>query len=245
LAVGDAIEFSDGLAAQVAAKGDRGEVELVFNCAGDALRAAIERVGMPPLPPYISRPPDARDRADYQTIFATHAGAVAAPTAGLHFTPELVAAMERRGVAREFVTLHVGAGTFLPVRAEEVESHVMHAERGVLTAATADRLNQVRAAGGRIVAVGTTSLRLMESAVGDDGSIAPFDGATRLFITPGYRFRTADILMTNFHLPRSTLFMLVAAFAGLAPMRRAYAHAVARRYRFFSYGDACLIERAG
>ena len=201
-----------------------------------------------PLPPYIAsrRAPDERDRADYQTLFARHQGAVAAPTAGLHFTPALLERLGQRGIAVHKVTLHVGAGTFLPVRAENTSAHTMHAEHGSLGAGTAAALNRVRAQGGRIIAVGSTALRLLETATGDDGVIKAFAGATALFITPGYRFRAADLLMTNFHLPRSTLFMLVAAFAGLERMQAAYAHAIAQNYRFFSYGDACLLhpERA-
>ncbi len=197
-----------------------------------------------PLPPYIAsrRPADAQDRSDYQTLFAREQGAVAAPTAGLHFTERLMQALEARGVSRHFVTLHVGAGTFLPVRAADTTDHVMHAERGAVTAETAKALNEVKARGGKIVAVGTTALRLLESAVGADGKLTPFQGETRLFITPGYRFRFVDRLLTNFHLPRSTLFMLVCAFSGLDLMRRVYAHAVAARYRFYSYGDACLLS---
>jgi S-adenosylmethionine:tRNA ribosyltransferase-isomerase len=198
-----------------------------------------------PLPPYIAgkRKPDARDSADYQTIFARDAGSAAAPTAGLHFTPGLLEALAQRGITREAVTLHVGLGTFLPVTAQDTAQHRMHAERAVLTAATAERLNGVRAVGGRVLAVGTTSLRTLESAVGTDGRLAPHDDDTDIFITPGYRFRAVDMLMTNFHLPRSTLFMLVSAFMGLEVMRAAYAEAVREGYRFYSYGDACLLIR--
>jgi S-adenosylmethionine:tRNA ribosyltransferase-isomerase len=199
-----------------------------------------------PLPPYIAakRAEDERDRADYQTVYAQEDGSVAAPTAGLHFTPELFARLAAAGVETAFVTLHVGAGTFLPVKTEVVAEHRMHPEWGEVDAATADRLNAVRAAGGRIVCVGTTSLRLLESATGADGVIRAFDGETAIFITPGYRFRAVDGLMTNFHLPKSTLFMLVSAFAGLEVMRNAYAHAIAAGYRFYSYGDASLIWKA-
>jgi S-adenosylmethionine:tRNA ribosyltransferase-isomerase len=195
-----------------------------------------------PLPPYIAarRPPEDVDRRAYQTVYAAHDGAVAAPTAGLHFTPELMTALEQRGIERHFVTLHVGAGTFLPVKADDTAAHKMHAEWGEVSATTAVALNAVRARGGRIVAVGTTSLRLLETAA-QGGEIAPFRGATDIFITPGYRFRAVDVLMTNFHLPRSTLFMLVAAFSGLEAMKKAYAHALAAGYRFYSYGDACLL----
>jgi S-adenosylmethionine:tRNA ribosyltransferase-isomerase len=206
----------------------------------------LQRHGEMPLPPYIKRAKggDPSDRADYQTIYAAREGAVAAPTAGLHFTPELLAALEQRGVRRTFVTLHVGAGTFLPVKSEDLAEHVMHAEWGEIPRAAADAIAAARAEHGRLVAVGTTSLRLLESASDEEGHVAAWSGETRLFITPGRRIRTADMLLTNFHLPRSTLFMLVAAFSGLARMRAAYAHAVAERYRFFSYGDACLLERA-
>jgi S-adenosylmethionine:tRNA ribosyltransferase-isomerase len=199
-----------------------------------------------PLPPYIAarRAEDARDRADYQTVYARQDGSVAAPTAGLHFTAELLAALAARGVSQHFLTLHVGAGTFLPVKTEDVAQHRMHSEFGEVTSATAGALNSVRAAGGRIVAVGTTALRLLESAADEAGHIGAFSGKTSIFITPGYQFRTADALMTNFHLPRSTLFMLVSAFSGKETMRRAYAHALAEGYRFYSYGDASLLWRA-
>ncbi|PZU85100.1 MAG: tRNA preQ1(34) S-adenosylmethionine ribosyltransferase-isomerase QueA [Chelatococcus sp.] len=235
------------LHAEVLAKGEGGEVELRFSLTGAWLDEAIARFGELPLPPYIAgkRAVDSADTADYQTAYAREDGAVAAPTAGLHFTPELFAALEARGVSRHFVTLHVGAGTFLPVKAEDTDDHRMHAEWGTVSAGTADALNAVKARGGRIVAVGTTSLRLLESATGEDGVVRPFSGDTAIFITPGYRFRAVDLLMTNFHLPRSTLFMLVSAFAGLDPMKRAYAHAIAEGYRFYSYGDSSLLHRAG
>jgi S-adenosylmethionine:tRNA ribosyltransferase-isomerase len=241
---GDRIEFAEGFAAEVLAKGEAGEVTLGFSVAGTGLMAALEKHGTMPLPPYIRRPagPTEADRRDYQTMFARAEGAVAAPTAGLHFTPRLLAALERRGVGLRQVTLHVGAGTFLPVKTETVEAHRMHAEHGEIGAETAAAVNAARAAGRRIVAVGTTSLRLLETAAAEDGTLRPFAGETALFITPGYRFKTVDRLLTNFHLPRSTLFMLVAAFGGLARMKRAYAHAIAAGYRFYSYGDACLIE---
>jgi S-adenosylmethionine:tRNA ribosyltransferase-isomerase len=234
--------LAGALDATVAARGEEGEVELVFDLAGPDLDAAIASVGEMPLPPYIAarRPAEEIDKRDYQTVYAAHEGAVAAPTAGLHFTPELMAALDARGVSRHFVTLHVGPGTFLPVKAEDTDAHKMHAEWGEVTPATAEALNAVRAGGGRIVAVGTTSLRLLETAA-RDGAIEPFRGPTDIFITPGYRFRAIDLLMTNFHLPRSTLFMLVAAFSGLATMKEAYAHALASGYRFYSYGDACLL----
>ena len=242
LAANDRLEIGEGLAAHVVARGEGGEVEIAFDLEGAALDAAIARLGEMPLPPYIEgkRKADVRDDDDYQTMFAQHAGSVAAPTAALHFTPDLVAALAARGVGLERVTLHVGAGTFLPVSAGDTEDHRMHAEWAELTAETAARLKARRAAGGRIVAVGTTSLRTLESAAAD-GELKSFRGATRIFITPGYRFRAVDALLTNFHLPRSTLFMLVSAFMGLQRMQGAYAHAMARGYRFYSYGDACLL----
>jgi S-adenosylmethionine:tRNA ribosyltransferase-isomerase len=241
---GDVVRFSDDFTAIVAEKGEAGEVTMRFDCGGDALMLALEAHGRMPLPPYIRKgEADEADRADYQTVFAREKGAVAAPTAGLHFTPELLAAIDARGVKRLTVTLHVGAGTFLPVKVDDTRDHKMHSERGVVTAEVADAVNAAKAAGGRIVAVGTTSLRLLESAAPDDGVLHPFDGATDIFITPGYRFRLVDVLMTNFHLPRSTLFMLVSAFAGLERMKAAYEHAKAAGYRFYSYGDACLLTR--
>jgi S-adenosylmethionine:tRNA ribosyltransferase-isomerase len=255
LAVGDRIRFGEPaesaacelvrLDAEVEAKGEGGEVVLRFAFAGAFLDEALERFGEMPLPPYIAgkRPPDDRDRADYQTLYARAEGAVAAPTAGLHFTEDLLRRLDERGVGHVFVTLHVGPGTFLPVKAEDTAGHRMHPELGTISAETASALNAVRARGGRIVAVGTTSLRLLESAARKDGTIAPFAGETDIFIAPGFRFRAVDALMTNFHLPRSTLFMLVAAFAGLDTMKAAYAHAVSARYRFYSYGDASLLFR--
>jgi S-adenosylmethionine:tRNA ribosyltransferase-isomerase len=232
------------LEATVEEKRPDGRVRLAFGFHGAYLDEAIAALGDAPLPPYIAtrRRPDERDRSDYQTIYAAHVGAVAAPTAGLHFTPELLKALERAGITSAFLTLHVGPGTFLPVKADDTKDHVMHPERGIVGEAAAERLNNARAAGGRIVAVGTTSLRLLESAADEEGTIHAFDGATDIFITPGYRFRAVDILMTNFHLPRSTLFMLVAAFSGLGTMKAAYAHAIETRYRFYSYGDACLLH---
>ncbi|EAU40755.1 S-adenosylmethionine:tRNA ribosyltransferase-isomerase [Fulvimarina pelagi HTCC2506] len=247
--VGDTLVFAsddaETLAAEVTARGEGGEATLTFEHSGPDLDAAIAAVGHVPLPPYIAarRGDDARDWTDYQTIYAREAGAVAAPTAGLHFTDNLLEKLHERGVATEFLTLHVGAGTFLPVKADDTEDHRMHAEIGTIDAAMADRLNAARSAGGRIISVGTTSLRLLESAAGDDGRIAPFTGPTDIFITPGYRFKAVDRLMTNFHLPRSTLFMLVSAFCGLERMRRAYEHAIENGYRFYSYGDACLLDR--
>ena len=249
---GDRIVFGEGegvcllgtLAATVEGRGEEGEVTLAFDFSDASLDEAIARLGAMPLPPYIAsrRPPDEKDRVDYQTIFAREEGAVAAPTAGLHFTPRLIEALEARGVSVHFVTLHVGPGTFLPVRSADTGGHIMHHETGIVSMGVAEALNAVKARGGKIVAVGTTSLRLLESATDAHGRLAPFFDATNLFITPGYRFRLVDRLVTNFHLPRSTLFMLVAAFSGLGMMKRAYAHAVAERYRFYSCGDACLLS---
>lgn len=239
---GDRIEFPAEVVAAAEQRHDDGSWTLVF--AGDeAVEVLLERAGQMPLPPYIAgkRPTDASDRQDYQTIFAREAGAVAAPTAALHFTPELVAALDDAGIGRETLTLHVGAGTFLPVKAEDTSAHRMHAEWGRIDVATAERLNGVRQAGGRLIAVGTTSLRLIESAADEEGNIQPFEGDTAIFITPGYRFKAADGLMTNFHLPRSTLFMLVSALMGLERMQAAYAHAIEHDYRFYSYGDASLL----
>ncbi|MFP3944714.1 MAG: tRNA preQ1(34) S-adenosylmethionine ribosyltransferase-isomerase QueA [Alphaproteobacteria bacterium] len=242
---GDCIGFGGTLEARVAEKAGEGEILLVFNQAGAALDAAIAEAGAMPLPPYIARrrPADRRDHDDYQTVYAAREGAVAAPTAGLHFTDELLAALAGRGVQRATVTLHVGAGTFLPVKAADTAGHKMHAEWGEIGTETAERINAARAAGGRVVAVGTTSLRLLESAAEAGGRIRPFTGETDIFITPGYRFRAVDLLMTNFHLPRSTLFMLVCAFCGIETMKRAYAHAVEAGYRFYSYGDSSLLFR--
>ncbi len=248
LVVGEVVHFhADGVAtvleAEVLDKSESGEVLFGFRRSGAELDAAIATVGTMPLPPYIAarRSRSATDDADYQTMFARDPGAVAAPTAGLHFTPDLTASLERRGIAVCRVTLHVGAGTFLPVKAEDTADHVMHAEWGEVGIEAAAVLNAARAAGGRIVAVGTTSLRILESSAAIDGTIAPFSGDTSIFITPGYRFRAVDLLMTNFHLPRSTLFMLVAAFSGLSTMQDAYRHAVRAGYRFYSYGDASLL----
>jgi S-adenosylmethionine:tRNA ribosyltransferase-isomerase len=234
------------LDATVGEIGEGGEVLLRFDFHGPVLEEAIEALGHMPLPPYIAarRADDAQDRADYQTVFATHEGSVAAPTAGLHFTNELLAALDARGIALHRVTLHVGTGTFLPVKADDTGAHRMHPERGEISAATANALNAARAAGGRIVAAGTTALRLLESAAGEDGKLKAFSGETALFITPGYPFKAVDVLLTNFHLPRSTLFMLVCAFSGTETMRAAYAEAIAAKYRFYSYGDACLLFRA-
>jgi len=235
--------FLDQLDAQVSQKDEGGEVTLSFSFHGPVLDQAIEERGAMPLPPYIAsrRAPDEQDRADYQTLFAAHDGSVAAPTAGLHFTDAMLERLKARGVALYKVTLHVGAGTFLPVKEDNTEGHKMHAEFGSVTAEVAASLNAARAAGGRIVAVGSTALRLLESAAGDDGQLRAFASDTAIFITPGYRFKVVDLMLTNFHLPRSTLFMLVSAFSGLDNMQRAYAHAIASGYRFYSYGDACLL----
>ncbi|MFC3069734.1 tRNA preQ1(34) S-adenosylmethionine ribosyltransferase-isomerase QueA [Phenylobacterium soli] len=255
LAEGDRVSFGEAhdracflgtLDATVKAKGEGGEVTLAFDLSGPDLDAAIAERGAMPLPPYIAakRAEDEKDRTDYQTVYAAEDGSVAAPTAGLHFTPELFERLGAAGVETAWVTLHVGAGTFLPVKVENLAEHRMHAEWGEVDAKTAERLNAVRAAGGRIICVGTTSLRLIESATGEDGVVRPFMGDTDIFITPGYRFRAADGLMTNFHLPRSTLFMLVCAFAGTETMKAAYAHAIVSGYRFYSYGDGSLLWRA-
>jgi S-adenosylmethionine:tRNA ribosyltransferase-isomerase len=244
---GDRIAFATDFAATVAEKNPEGDLTLRFDAEAAALRDLFALHGAIPLPPYIKRPRggDARDRHDYQTIFARIEGAVAAPTAGLHFTPALLETFAARGIAWTTLTLHVGPGTFLPVKTADPRDHPMHAEWGLLPASAAERIAATRSAGGRIVAVGTTSLRLLESAVDESGAVQPFAGETRLFIMPGYQFRAIDMLLTNFHLPRSTLLMLVAALAGLDRIKSAYAHAIASGYRFFSYGDACLIERAG
>jgi S-adenosylmethionine:tRNA ribosyltransferase-isomerase len=254
LAAGDVIRFGEEgkvcflgqLDATVEGKGEGGEITLSFAFHGAVLDQAIAERGDMPLPPYIAgkRKPDEQDRADYQTMFAHDEGSVAAPTAGLHFTDDLLARLAARGVAVHKVTLHVGPGTFLPVHVDDTAGHKMHAEHAVLTAETAEALNAVRGRGGRIVAVGSTALRTVESAAANDGTVKPFAGDTALFITPGYRFKAVDVMMTNFHLPRSTLFMLVSAFCGLDTMKRAYAHAIASGYRFYSYGDASLLFRA-
>ncbi|HTT48060.1 MAG TPA: tRNA preQ1(34) S-adenosylmethionine ribosyltransferase-isomerase QueA [Pseudolabrys sp.] len=253
--VGDTLRFgTEGkvcflgeLDAQVSQKDEGGEVTLSFSFHGPVLAQAIAERGAMPLPPYIAsrREPDEQDWTDYQTVFAHDEGSVAAPTAGLHFTEALLARLKERGIGLQKVTLHVGAGTFLPVKADDTEGHKMHAEFGSVSPETADALNAARAQGGRIAAVGSTALRLLESAAGDDGKLHGFAGETAIFITPGYRFKAIDLMLTNFHLPRSTLFMLVAAFSGLDPMQRAYAHAIAAGYRFYSYGDACLLYPAG
>ncbi len=253
---GDRVRFGEtsdracllgALDARIVEKGEGGEVVLAFELSGPDLDDAVATRGRMPLPPYIAarRAEDDRDLTDYQTVFARPQGSVAAPTAGLHFTPQLLGRLAGIGVSLHYVTLHVGAGTFLPVKVEDISQHRMHPESGEVPAETAQALNQARAKGGRIVCVGTTSLRLLESAAEPSGEIRPFAGETAIFMTPGYRFRTARLLLTNFHLPKSTLFMLVAAFAGLARMQAAYVHAVEAGYRFYSYGDACLLERTG
>jgi S-adenosylmethionine:tRNA ribosyltransferase-isomerase len=254
LARGDVVRFGNEgrvcllghLDAEVEDKGEDGAVTLSFSFHGPTLDSAISDLGSPPLPPYIAskRAPDEHDADDYQTMFAVNEGAVAAPTAGLHFTPALEAALREHGVGLHRITLHVGAGTFLPVKADDTSEHKMHSEWGAISPATAEALNAARARGGRVVAVGTTSLRVLESAATENGEIRPFDDETAIFITPGYRFRAVDILLTNFHLPRSTLFMLVSAFSGLETMKRAYRHAIESGYRFYSYGDACLLSRS-
>jgi S-adenosylmethionine:tRNA ribosyltransferase-isomerase len=246
LGVGDLVDFGRGLVGAVAEKLADGQVRFAFRADEPDLVSALHTHGVMPLPPYIAnrRAADAEDEADYQTVYAAKAGSVAAPTAGLHFTDRLLAAVDAAGIARITVTLHVGAGTFLPVKADDTCDHRMHLEWGLLDRATADRLNAVRHAGGRIVAVGTTALRLLESATDERGIVQPFEGETGIFITPGYRFRCVDGLMTNFHLPRSTLFMLVSALAGLDTMQAAYAHAIGSGYRFYSYGDTSLLWKA-
>jgi S-adenosylmethionine:tRNA ribosyltransferase-isomerase len=240
--VGDTIDFGESVAASVIEKSEEGSALLRFH-GDEPVELLLERAGRMPLPPYIAsrREVDERDRQDYQTMFAREEGAVAAPTAALHFTDGLLEAFDARGIGRETLTLHVGAGTFLPVKSEKIEDHKMHAEWGRIDAATANRLNAVRDSGGRLVAVGTTSLRLIESAADEDGTIRPFEGDTAIFITPGYRFKAIDALITNFHLPKSTLFMLVSALMGLDVMKSAYEHAIEVGYRFYSYGDASLL----
>jgi len=246
LHVGDQIVFAPEFHAEVLEKREEGEILIRFSVADEKLPALLEQYGETPLPPYIKRGKggDPEDHARYQTIYAAHAGAVAAPTAGLHFTPELVARLTAKGIECATVTLHVGAGTFLPVKVEFIKDHLMHAEWGEISPGIAGYINQARKQGRRIVAIGTTALRLLEAAADDKGIVYPFTGETDIFIAPGYRFRAVDALITNFHLPKSTLFMLVCAFAGLERMREAYAHAKARGYRFYSYGDASLLEKS-
>ena len=239
---GDMIEFGEGVKASAVARDLEGAILLHFH-GEEPVELLLERAGQMPLPPYIAskRGTDESDHSDYQTMFARESGAVAAPTAALHFTDRLIEALDQRGVGRETLTLHVGAGTFLPVKSDDTTNHRMHSEFGRIDQSTADRLNMAKAAGGRLIAVGTTSLRLIESAADDEGQIQPFDGDTAIFITPGYRFKAVDGLMTNFHLPRSTLFMLVSALMGLDVMKSAYAHAIEHGYRFYSYGDSSLL----
>lgn len=246
LSPGTIIDILEDFSAEVLEKKDGGDVALKFNKSGPDLMSAIHGCGIMPLPPYIKRGQDglASDQQDYQTLFAARDGAVAAPTASLHFTPRLLSAIEACGINTVKLTLHVGAGTFLPVKVEDTDDHVMHAEWGELSASSAETINQVKRSGGRIIAAGTTALRLLESAALKDGTVQPFSGETDIFITPGYRFRAVDALLSNFHLPKSTLFMLVSAFAGQARIKAAYAHAMQSGYRFYSYGDATLLERA-
>ncbi len=243
---GETIQFSDSLSATVVGR-EEGAGHLRFNLEGDDFDAALAQTGAMPLPPYIEgrRAADAQDREDYQTIWARETGAVAAPTASLHFDDALMAALAERGVEYSFVTLHVGAGTFLPVKTDNISDHKMHAERGEITAQAAEDINSTRAAGGRVIPVGTTSLRLIESAAGSDGTLSAWSGSTDIFITPGYRFRIADALVTNFHLPKSTLMMLVSALMGRERIHDIYQHAVSENYRFFSYGDASLLLPKG
>lgn len=241
LRIGDNVLFAEDFSARVLTKHESGEIDLLFEC--DNLFATLERYGTMPLPPYMKRAGQASDKKDYQTIYASKEGAVAAPTAGLHFTPELFNSLQDKGIQTAYVTLHVGGGTFLPVKSEDTEGHQMHSEYAEISSETASMLNQARREGRRIVAVGTTSLRVLESAAQPDGTLERFAGETAIFITPGYRFKVVDVLMTNFHLPCSTLFMLVSAFCGLDTMQEAYGHAIEQQYRFYSYGDACLLLR--
>lgn len=244
LKIGDVITFTNDFNATVLNKDAAGPVLVKFNKKGADLMAALHSVGTMPLPPYIKRLRGGKesDKADYQTIYARAEGAVAAPTAGLHFTPELFERLDKKGIERLFVTLHVGGGTFLPVKVDDTDKHKMHAEFGVLTPEVADKINAAKKQGRRIVTIGTTSLRLLESAADENGIVHPFEGETSIFITPGYKFKATDVMFTNFHLSGSTLFMLVCAFAGIDRMKEAYQYAISHQYRFFSYGDACLIE---
>ncbi len=246
IAVADTINFGDDFHAEVIHKGDAGEITLRFNKKGQALGQALNKYGAMPLPPYIHRDDlqEPGDLSDYQTLFARYEGAVAAPTAGLHFTPAMFDALDARGIKHVFVTLHVGAGTYLPVKVDDTDDHVMHSEWAEIGPDTARAINQTRSSGGRVVAVGTTAMRVLESAATPSGTLEPYSDNTDIFITPGYAFRAVDMLMTNFHLPKSTLFMLISAFAGMKQMQHGYAHAKAENYRFYSYGDACLLERA-
>ncbi len=246
LSVGDVVRFGGGFTATVLEKSDDGFITVRFTVGGADLIKALQHFGMPPLPPYIKRDRNGalgEDKQTYQTIYAKHEGSIAAPTAGLHFTPSMMEALKAHDIHTATVTLHVGGGTFLPVKAEDTYDHVMHAEFGCVPEETARTVNETRRRGGRIVAVGTTALRTLESAANDDGSLRAWSGETSIFITPGYRFKCVDLLLSNFHLPRSTLFMLVCAFSGIERMKAAYAHAIASDYRFYSYGDACLLHR--
>ncbi len=245
LKTGDVITFSDALYATVLHKTETGAVGVRFNCGGAELMEQFHLVGTMPLPPYIKRERGGKetDKADYQTIYARHEGAVAAPTAGLHFTESLFQRLDKKGIERLFITLHVGGGTFLPVKVDDTDNHQMHAELGIITKEIAEKINRFKQEGRRIITVGTTSLRLLESATDEEGVVHPFEGETRIFITPGYRFKAIDAMFTNFHLSGSTLFMLVCAFAGIDTMKAAYQYAIQKEYRFFSYGDACLIEK--
>ncbi len=243
LKAGMVVQFAEGFTATIEGRTEDGQVVLRFT-RPETLFDDLRAHGHMPLPPYIERADTETDKQSYQTMYAAHDGSVAAPTAGLHFTPELMAALTARGIKQAYVTLHVGAGTFQPVKVDDTDEHVMHKEWIELTAEAADAINATKRAGGKVIAVGTTSLRILESVAADDGTLAPFNGETGIFITPGYRFKVVDRLMTNFHLPKSTLFMLVSAFAGLDRMQAAYAHAIAREYRFYSYGDTSLLERS-
>lgn len=242
---GDRIQFADNFFADVIGKQEDGQALLAFNCDAATFRGKLAQHGHMPLPPYIEkiRHADSSDHAHYQTVFARHEGSVAAPTAGLHFTPELLENIQNKGVSIAYVTLHVSGGTFLPVKVEDTKDHIMHSEWAQVSKETADQINQAKSRGGRVIAVGTTALRTLESATDTDGRITAFAKETDIFITPGYQFKAVDLLLTNFHLPKSTLFMLVCAFAGLEPMKAAYRHAIAQKYRFYSYGDACLLTR--
>ncbi len=244
LKAGMRVAFGEGFTAEILGRTEDGQVIVRFDAEGDALKLLLELHGHVPLPPYISRDDKVEDKSDYQTVYAQHEGSVAAPTAGLHFTQSLLEKIKARGAATAHVTLHVGAGTFQPVKVDDTAQHVMHEEWAEITKETADKINAARAAGGKVIAVGTTSLRILETVAAADGTLNAWSGDTGIFITPGYRFKIVDRLMTNFHLPKSTLFMLVSAFAGLERMQSAYAHAIAHDYRFYSYGDACLLERA-
>ena len=240
---GQIIYFERGLEATLLTKHENGTADISFNQSGEKFLATLSHIGHMPLPPYIKRADSAADKKDYQTVYARDAGSVAAPTAGLHFTKKLMSRLSEKGIDHAFVTLHVGAGTFQPVKVEDTQDHVMHAEYALVPKETADAINATRARGGKIIAVGTTSLRILETVAAEDGTMRPFAGETDIFITPGYRFKVVDRLVTNFHLPKSTLFMLVCAFAGLQQMRLAYTYAIGARYRFYSYGDACLLDR--